>query len=94
MTNASSPVSDAFTEWAAIKGIAIRYIQSGKPTQNAFIEQYHRKLVPQALVERALLQVYESRFRPAYGGAVGTIRLIVLPTALGIMCLVYRSTWQ
>lgn len=47
MTNVSSPVSDAFTEWAAIKGIAIRYIQSGKPTQNAFIEQYHRKLVPQ-----------------------------------------------
>lgn len=35
-------VSDTFTEWAASKGISIRYIQPGKPNQNAFIERFNR----------------------------------------------------
>ncbi|MNR49049.1 Integrase core domain protein [compost metagenome] len=35
-------ISDAFTEWAAAKGIPIRYIQPGKPNQNAFIERFNR----------------------------------------------------
>ena len=35
-------VSDAFTAWAAGKGIAVRYIQPGKPNQNAFIERFNR----------------------------------------------------
>jgi putative transposase len=31
-----------FTEWATAKSIAIRYIQPGKPNQNAFIERFNR----------------------------------------------------
>jgi putative transposase len=31
-----------FTEWAAAKSIAIRYIQPGKPNQSAFIERFNR----------------------------------------------------
>lgn len=35
-------ISGAFTEWAAAKGISIRYIQPGKSNQNAFIERFNR----------------------------------------------------
>jgi len=42
LDNGPELVSGAFTEWAACKGIAIRYIQSGKPNQNALIERFNR----------------------------------------------------
>jgi putative transposase len=32
----------ALTERAAARGIAVRYIQPGKPNQNAFIERFNR----------------------------------------------------
>ncbi|WP_313369374.1 transposase [Achromobacter animicus] len=35
-------ISESFTEWAGANGIAIRYIQPGKPNQNAFIERFNR----------------------------------------------------
>lgn len=35
-------VSQMLTEWAAAKSIAIRYIQPGKPNQNALIERFNR----------------------------------------------------
>jgi putative transposase len=40
--NGSELTSYAFTEWCQIKGIAIRFIQPGKPDQNAFIERFNR----------------------------------------------------
>ena len=42
LDNGPELVSQMFTEWAAAKSIAIRYIQPGKPNQNAFIERFNR----------------------------------------------------
>ena len=33
---------EAFTAWAKAHGMAIQYIQPGKPNQNAFIERFNR----------------------------------------------------
>ena len=35
-------LGDVFTQWAKQNGMAIRYIQPGKPNQNAFIERFNR----------------------------------------------------
>lgn len=35
-------LSDQFTEWCQTNGILLRYIQPGKPNQNAFIERFNR----------------------------------------------------
>lgn len=42
LNNGPEIISHAFTEWAGAKGISIRYIQPGKPNQNAFIERFNR----------------------------------------------------
>lgn len=35
-------LGEAFTQWAKTNGVAIQYIQPGKPNQNAFIERFNR----------------------------------------------------
>jgi len=40
--NGTELTSYAFTEWCQAKGIEIRFIQPGKPDQNAFIERFNR----------------------------------------------------
>lgn len=40
--NGPEYISRAFTEWAHKQGIKVRYIQPGKPTQNAYIERFNR----------------------------------------------------
>lgn len=35
-------LGEAFTQWAKLVGMAIQYIQPGKPNQNAFIERFNR----------------------------------------------------
>lgn len=42
LDNGPELISSVFTEWAAARDIAIRYIQPGKPNQNAFIERFSR----------------------------------------------------
>jgi transposase InsO family protein len=37
-------LGEAFAEWARQNGMAIRYIQPGKPNQNAYIERFNRTL--------------------------------------------------
>ena len=34
--------SQAFTEWCATHGVALRFIQPGAPAQNAFVERFNR----------------------------------------------------
>src|SRR5262245_22077471 len=40
--NGPEIVSHAFTDWCDEHGIEIRYIQPGKPNQNAYIERFNR----------------------------------------------------
>jgi putative transposase len=40
--NGPELTSQAFTDWARARAIDIRYIQPGKPDQNAFIERFNR----------------------------------------------------
>ena len=40
--NGPELTSQAFTEWCRAKAIEIRFIQPGKPDQNAFIERFNR----------------------------------------------------
>ena len=40
--NGPELTAEAFVEWCAAQGIAIGYIQPGKPDQNAFIERFNR----------------------------------------------------
>jgi len=40
--NGTELTSYAFTEWCRAEGIEIRFIQPGKPDQNAFIERFNR----------------------------------------------------
>ena len=42
LDNGSELTSIAFTEWCAERGIELRFIQPGKPDQNAFIERFNK----------------------------------------------------
>lgn len=40
--NGPEYISGQLTDWAKRRGIAIQYIQPGKPQQNAYVERYNR----------------------------------------------------
>jgi putative transposase len=40
--NGPEYLSDAITQWAGQHGIALNYIQPGKPQQNAYVERFNR----------------------------------------------------
>ncbi len=41
--------SYAFTEWAEQNGVQLRFIQPGKPNQNAFIERFNKSFRQEVL---------------------------------------------
>ena len=62
LDNGSECLADQFAAWCAEHGIALRYIQPGKPNQNAFVERFNRTFrheVLDAYVFESLDQVRE-----------------------------------
>lgn len=62
LNNGPEFLADRFAGWCADRGIALRYIQAGKPNQNAFVERFHRTFrhaVLDAYVFESLDQVRE-----------------------------------
>lgn len=62
LDNGSELRSIAFTEWCEAKGIELRFIQPGKPDQNAFIERFnktYREEVLSAYLFESIEQVRE-----------------------------------
>ena len=62
LDNGPELIAERFMTWCAERGIALRYIQPGKPDQNAFIERFNRTYrteVLNAYVFESLEQVRE-----------------------------------
>jgi putative transposase len=59
LDNGPEFLADRFAGWCADRGIALRYIQPGKPNQNAFVERFNRHEVLDAYVFKSLDQVRE-----------------------------------
>ena len=49
MDNGPEMTAEKFVEWAKSKGIELRYIQPGKPNQNAFIERFNKSFRSEVL---------------------------------------------
>ena len=49
ITRERQPLGILFVEWAESKGIALLYIQPGKPNQNAFVERFNRSFRDEVL---------------------------------------------
>ena len=45
-------LGEAFVQWAKTNGMALRYIQPGKPNQNAYIERFNRTFREEVLDPR------------------------------------------
>jgi putative transposase len=51
----------AFTQWAKVAGMAIQYIQPGKPNQNAYIERFNRTLREELLDQHLFARLHDVR---------------------------------
>ena len=49
LDNGAELTSYAFTEWAEQHGVELRFIQPGKPNQNAFIERFNKSFRQEVL---------------------------------------------
>ena len=54
-------LGEAFTAWAKANGVAIQYIQPGKPNQNAFIERFNRTFREEVLDQHLFARLEDVR---------------------------------
>ena len=54
-------LGEAFTQWAKQHGMAIQYIQPGKPNQNAYIERFNRTFREEVLDQYLFLRLEDVR---------------------------------
>ena len=54
-------LGEAFTQWAKNAGMAIQYIQPGKPNQNAYIERFNRTLRNELLDQHLFVRLEDVR---------------------------------
>lgn len=62
LDNGSEFRSRAFDAWAADRGIALAFIQPGKPIQNAHIESFNGRLRDECLNQHYFLSLLDARF--------------------------------
>ncbi len=48
-------------QWARVNGMAIRYIQPGKPNQNAYVERFNRTFRDELLDQHPFLRLDDVR---------------------------------
>ena len=61
LDNGPELTAQAFTDWAHAQGIALLYIQPGKPDQNAFIERFNRTYREEVLDAYIFVSVSEAQ---------------------------------
>jgi putative transposase len=54
-------LGEAFTSWAKSNGVAIQYIQPGKPNQNAYIERFNRTFREEVLDQHLFARLEDVR---------------------------------
>lgn len=54
-------LGEAFTQWAKTSGVAIQYIQPGKPNQNAYIERFNRTFREEVLDQHLFARLEDVR---------------------------------
>lgn len=54
-------LGEAFVQWAKDQGMAIQYIQPGKPNQNAFIERFNRTFREEVLDQHLFVRLEDVR---------------------------------
>jgi putative transposase len=54
-------LGEAFTAWAKSNGVAIQYIQPGKPNQNAYIERFNRTFREEVLDQHLFARLEDVR---------------------------------
>lgn len=62
LDNGSEFRSRAFDAWAADRGIALAFIQPGKPIQNAHFESFNGRFRDEWLNQHAFLSLPDARF--------------------------------
>jgi putative transposase len=61
MDNGPELTSRALDQWAYERGVRLRFIQPGKPVQNAFVESFNGKLRDECLNEHWFTTLYDAR---------------------------------